>query len=68
MELVTRPERGQDRPKLRLTVAGMKTGGTSVIYRPDLAAGSVKELLVFLGDELAPRGTNLDASYRDRPF
>ncbi|WP_248958618.1 recombinase family protein [Sphaerisporangium perillae] len=50
----------KDRPKLRKTVAAMKTGDTLVIYKPDRIARSVKELLVFLEDELAPRGINLE--------
>ncbi|MFC7387161.1 recombinase family protein [Sphaerisporangium rhizosphaerae] len=49
----------KDRPKLRATVAAMKAGDTLVIYKPDRIARSVKELLVFLEDELAPRGINL---------
>lgn len=49
----------KDRPKLRATVTSMKAGDTLVIYKPDRVARSVKELLVFLEDELAPRGINL---------
>ncbi|MEU8364958.1 hypothetical protein AB0C27_53985 [Nonomuraea sp. NPDC048882] len=37
----------------------MKAGDTLVITKPDRVARSVKELLVFLEDELAPRGINL---------
>ncbi|YCK33408.1 recombinase family protein [Actinomadura sp. ATCC 39365] len=37
----------------------MKPGDTLVIAKPDRVARSVKELLVFLEDELAPRGVNL---------
>ncbi|MBG0833122.1 recombinase family protein [Planomonospora sp. ID67723] len=37
----------------------MQVGDTLVIYKPDRIARSVKELLVFLEDELAPRGINL---------
>ncbi|MEV0202043.1 recombinase family protein [Nonomuraea sp. NPDC050691] len=47
------------RPKLMATVAAMKPGDTLVITKPDRVARSVKELLVFLEDELAPRGINL---------
>ncbi|GAB3161003.1 recombinase family protein [Microbispora hainanensis] len=49
----------KDRPKLQATVASMRPGDTLVIYKPDRVARSVKELLVFLEDELAPRGINL---------
>ncbi|WP_349452494.1 recombinase family protein [Nonomuraea sp. B19D2] len=49
----------KDRPKLQAAVAAMKAGDTLVIYKPDRVARSVKELLVFLEDELAPRGINL---------
>ncbi|WP_226874469.1 recombinase family protein [Microbispora sitophila] len=49
----------KDRPKLQATVASMKPGDTLVVYKPDRVARSVKELLVFLEDELAPRGINL---------
>ncbi|WP_208758807.1 recombinase family protein [Microbispora triticiradicis] len=49
----------KDRPKLRAAVASMKPGDTLVIYKPDRVARSVKELLVFLEEELAPRGINL---------
>ncbi|MEV4019996.1 recombinase family protein [Nonomuraea angiospora] len=51
--------RRKDRPKLQATVASMKAGDTLVITKPDRVARSVKELLVFLEDELAPRGINL---------
>ncbi|MEV4013138.1 recombinase family protein [Nonomuraea angiospora] len=37
----------------------MKAGDTLVITKPDRVARSVKGLLVFLEDELAPRGINL---------
>ncbi|MFB4271640.1 recombinase family protein [Nonomuraea sp. GTA35] len=37
----------------------MKPGDTLVITKPDRVARSVKELLVFLADQLAPRGINL---------
>ncbi|MCW2879084.1 MAG: DNA-invertase from lambdoid prophage e14 [Sphaerisporangium sp.] len=49
----------KQRPKLRATVGRMRAGDTLVIYKPDRVARSVKELLVFLEDELAPRGINL---------
>ncbi len=51
--------RRKDRPKLQATIAGMKPGDTLVITKPDRVARSVKELLVLLEDELAPRGVNL---------
>ncbi|MEV4250989.1 recombinase family protein [Streptosporangium canum] len=38
---------------------GRVAGDTLVIYKPDRVARSVKELLVFLEDTLAPRGINL---------
>ncbi|MEV4162143.1 recombinase family protein [Nonomuraea dietziae] len=49
----------KDRPKLRATIERMQPGDTLVIYKPDRIARSMKELLVFLEDELAPRGINL---------
>ncbi|GGK94378.1 hypothetical protein Ppa06_64840 [Planomonospora parontospora subsp. parontospora] len=49
----------RERPKLAATIARMQPGDTLVIYKPDRIARSVKELLVFLEDELAPRGINL---------
>jgi DNA invertase Pin-like site-specific DNA recombinase len=51
--------RRAERPKLTATLASMKPGDTLVITKPDRVARSVKELLVFLEDELAPRGINL---------
>ncbi|MFG1620169.1 recombinase family protein [Nonomuraea wenchangensis] len=51
--------RRKDRPKLQATLAMLKAGDTLVITKPDRVARSVKELLVFLEDELAPRGVNL---------
>ncbi|TMR20233.1 recombinase family protein [Nonomuraea turkmeniaca] len=51
--------RRAERPKLTKTLASMKAGDTLVITKPDRVARSVKELLVFLEDELAPRGINL---------
>ncbi|MFF5213301.1 recombinase family protein [Streptosporangium sp. NPDC000396] len=50
----------KDRPKLAATIERMQAGDTLVIYKPDRVARSVKELLVFLEDELAPRGINLE--------
>ncbi|MFD8562964.1 recombinase family protein [Streptosporangium canum] len=50
----------KDRPKLTATIQRMKAGDTLVIYKPDRVARSVKELLVFLEDTLAPRGINLE--------
>ncbi|MGV9600708.1 recombinase family protein [Streptosporangium sandarakinum] len=50
----------KDRPKLAATVTRMRAGDTLVIYKPDRVARSVKELLVFLEDTLAPRGINLE--------
>ncbi|MEV4183790.1 recombinase family protein [Streptosporangium canum] len=50
----------KDRPKLTATIERMKAGDTLVIYKPDRVARSVKELLIFLEDELAPRGVNLE--------
>ncbi|MFI7455509.1 recombinase family protein [Nonomuraea sp. NPDC049714] len=52
--------RRKDRPKLQATVASLKAGDTLVVTKPDRVARSVKELLVFLEDELAPRGINLE--------
>ncbi|WP_218061854.1 recombinase family protein [Planobispora rosea] len=49
----------RERPKLAATIERMQAGDTLVIYKPDRVARSVKELLVFLEDELAPRGINL---------
>ncbi|MFG1963680.1 recombinase family protein [Nonomuraea sp. NPDC049028] len=51
--------RRAERPKLTATMASMKPGDTLVITKPDRVARSVKELLVFLEDQLAPRGINL---------
>ncbi|MER7366335.1 recombinase family protein [Nonomuraea wenchangensis] len=51
--------RRKDRPKLQATLAMLKAGDTLVITKPDRVARSVKELLAFLEDELAPRGINL---------
>ncbi|GAA2700733.1 recombinase family protein [Nonomuraea recticatena] len=49
----------KDRPKLSATIERMHPGDTLVIYKPARIARSMKELLVFLEDELAPRGINL---------
>ncbi|GAT71249.1 DNA-invertase from lambdoid prophage e14 [Planomonospora sphaerica] len=49
----------RERPKPAATINRMQPGDTLVIYKPDRIARSVKELLVFLEDELAPRGINL---------
>ncbi|MEV0391240.1 recombinase family protein [Nonomuraea sp. NPDC050643] len=51
--------RRAERPKLTTALDGMKPGDTLVITKPDRLARSVKELLVFLEDQLAPRGINL---------
>ncbi|MEV4222291.1 recombinase family protein [Nonomuraea sp. NPDC049725] len=51
--------RRKDRPKLIATLDGMKPGDTLVITKPGQVARSVKELLVFVEDQLAPRGINL---------
>jgi DNA invertase Pin-like site-specific DNA recombinase len=48
-----------DRPKLRATLASLKTGDTLVIHKPDRVARSMKELLVLLEDQLHARGINL---------
>jgi DNA invertase Pin-like site-specific DNA recombinase len=48
-----------DRPKLRTTLSMLKAGDTLVIYKPDRVARSMKELLVFLEDELHAREVNL---------
>lgn len=48
--------RRADRPKPAKTVASLKAGDRLVITKPDRVARSMKELLIFLEDELAPRG------------
>ncbi|GAA3515306.1 recombinase family protein [Streptosporangium album] len=48
-----------ERPKLAGLLERMHAGDTLVIYKPDRVARSIKELLVFLEDELAPREVNL---------
>jgi len=50
----------KDRPKLRAAVARLKPGDTLVIYKPDRVARSMKELLVFVEDELHARGIVLE--------
>jgi DNA invertase Pin-like site-specific DNA recombinase len=47
------------RPKLRAVLGMLQAGDTLVIYKPDRVAGSMKELLVLLEDELHARGINL---------
>jgi DNA invertase Pin-like site-specific DNA recombinase len=47
------------RPKLLSTLAGLHAGDTLVIYKPDLIARSMKELLLLLEDPLHTRGINL---------
>jgi DNA invertase Pin-like site-specific DNA recombinase len=49
-----------DRPKLRATLDQLRAGDTLVIYKPDRVARSMKELLVFLEDELHARGITLE--------
>lgn len=50
----------KDRPKLRAVLAQLQAGDTLVIYKPDRVARSMKELLVFLEDELHARGIVLE--------
>jgi DNA invertase Pin-like site-specific DNA recombinase len=50
----------RERPELRRVLGLLKAGDTLVIYKPDRVARSVKELLVFLEDELQARGVNLE--------
>ena len=45
-----------DRPKLRATLDQLQPGDTLVIYKPDRVARPMKELLVFVEDELHARG------------
>jgi len=47
------------RPKLHTTLATLRPGDTLVIYKPDRVAGSMKELLALLEDQLHARGINL---------
>ncbi|MBF9131188.1 recombinase family protein [Plantactinospora sp. S1510] len=49
-----------DRPELRATLDRLQPGDTLVIYKPDRVARSMKELLVFLEDELHARGILLE--------
>jgi DNA invertase Pin-like site-specific DNA recombinase len=59
-EIVTETESTRnDRPKLVATLDGMKPEDTLVIYKPDRVARSIKELFVFLEDQLHGRGINL---------
>ncbi|MGW6504552.1 recombinase family protein [Nonomuraea angiospora] len=51
--------RRKDRPKLQAALASLKPGNTLVVTKPDRVARSMKELMVFLKDDLAPRGINL---------
>ena len=48
-----------DRPRLREALGQLQAGDTLVIYKPDRAARSMKELLVLLEDQLHARGINL---------
>ena len=48
-----------ERPKLLAALNMLKAGDTLVIYKPDRVARSMKELLVFLEDQLHGRGINL---------
>lgn len=50
----------RERPELRRVLGLLKPGDTLVIYKPDRVARSVKELLVFLEDELQARDVNLE--------
>jgi DNA invertase Pin-like site-specific DNA recombinase len=47
-------------PKLRAALASLRPGDTLVIHRPDRVARSMKELLVFLEDELHARDITLE--------
>lgn len=47
------------RPKLHTTLAALRPGDTLVIYKPDRVARSMKELLVFLEDQLHARAVTL---------
>ncbi|MGY4900048.1 recombinase family protein [Micromonospora aurantiaca (nom. illeg.)] len=49
-----------DRPKLRATLERLQPGDTLVVYKPDRVARSMKELLVFVEDELHGRGIVLE--------
>src|SRR5205823_4164164 len=50
----------RDRPKLRAILGQLQPGDTLVIYKPDRVARSMKELLVFVEDELHARGITLE--------
>ncbi|WP_243710333.1 recombinase family protein [Micromonospora sp. KC213] len=49
-----------ERPKLRAALDRLQPGDTLVIYKPDRLARSMKELLVFVEDELHARGVVLE--------
>lgn len=49
-----------ERPKLRATLDRLQPGDTLVIYKPDRVARSMKELLVFIEDELHARDIVLE--------
>jgi DNA invertase Pin-like site-specific DNA recombinase len=49
-----------DRPRLRATLGRLQPGDTLVIYKPDRVARSMKELLVFLEDEMHAHGVVLE--------
>jgi hypothetical protein len=49
-----------ERPKLRATLDRLQAGDTLVIYEPDRVARSMKELLVFVEDDLHARGVVLE--------
>jgi DNA invertase Pin-like site-specific DNA recombinase len=49
-----------ERPKLRATLERLQPGDTLVVYKPDRVARSMKELLVFVEDELHARGIVLE--------
>jgi DNA invertase Pin-like site-specific DNA recombinase len=49
-----------ERPKLRAILDRLQPGDTLVIYKPDRVARSMKELLVFVEDELHARGVVLE--------
>jgi len=49
-----------ERPKLRAVLGQLQPGDTLVVYKPDRVARSMKELLVFLEDQLHARGIILE--------
>ena len=49
-----------ERPKLRAVLDKLQPGDTLVIYKPDRVARGIKELLVFLEDQLHVRGITLE--------